>query len=321
MCPLRRLELFCDGRCLSFRWSFACNYGNHAAPSAITHRRSCFAESFATTVSISFGSCPPRVGSDSTGLRRGGTSSGTPPPPPPASIIVSVTPQTGTVLLGGTLSFTATVQNTSDTTVTWKVGGISGGSAQVGTITADGVYMAPADLPQGGTVQVTATSHADSSKSGAAAVTLHSDITVAISPGTANVELGSVQAFHASISSGGIPDTTIRWSLAGASCPTACGSIDNNGNYTAPQTIPSSALVTVTATSVADPSKQNSASITVTSNFTLQLAAPSSVSTSATVALVATLTVVRGSNPKNGLVWNLSGTGWSGVAFWKSPTH
>ena len=181
--------------------------------------------------------------------------------------------------------------------------------------------MAPADLPQGGTVQVTATSHADSSKSGAAAVTLHSDITVAISPGTANVELGSVQAFHASISSGGIPDTTIRWRLAGASCPTACGSIDNNGNYTAPQTIPSSALVTVTATSVADPSKQNSASITVTSNFTLQLAAPSSVSTSATVALVATLTVVRGSNPKNGLVWNLSGTGWSGVAFWKSPTH
>lgn len=148
------------------------------------------------------------------GCGGGGAGSGSPLPPPPPSIIVSVTPQTGTVLLGETLAFTAIVQNSSETTVTWSVNSMAGGSAQVGTITADGVYTAPADL-----VQVTATSHADSSKSGSATVTLHSDIAVGISPGTANVELGSTQPFHATVNSSGHPDTTIRWSLSGASCP------------------------------------------------------------------------------------------------------
>lgn len=241
----------------------------------------------------------------------GGGASG---PPPPPVISVSVAPQAGSVLLGGTLQFTATVQNSTDTAVTWSVNSIPGGSDQVGSVTAAGVYTAPADLPQGGTVQVTATSHADSSKSGTATVSLRSDIVVAISPGTANVELGSVEAFHASISSSGQPDTAIRWSLSGGSCPAACGSIDSNGNYTAPQILPSPTLVTVTATSIADPTKQNSASVAVTSNFTLQLAAPPTVPTSATVALVATLTMVPGSNPKNGLTWNLSGSGCSGNA-------
>ena len=248
------------------------------------------------------------------GCGGGGAGSGSPPPPPPPSIIVSVTPQNGTVLLGETLAFTAIVQNSSETAVTWSVNSMAGGSAQVGTITADGVYTAPADLPQDGTVQVTATSHADSSKSGSAAVTLHSDIAVGISPGTANVELGSTQPFHATVNSSGHPDTTIRWSLSGASCPAACGSIDSNGNYTAPQILPSPTLVTISGTSAADSTKQNSASVTVTSNFTLQLSAPPSVPTSATVAIVATLTALAGSSPKNGLSWNLSGTGCAGSA-------
>ena len=246
------------------------------------------------------------------GCGGGGAGSGTILPPPPPSITVSVTPGSETVLLGSTVSFTASITNSSDKSVSWSVNAISGGSAQVGTITADGVYTAPADLPQGGTVQVTATSTADSTKSGTATVTIHSDIAVSITPATANAELGSVQAFHASISSSGHPDSAIHWTLTGASCPNACGTIDANGNYTAPQILPSPASVTITATSVADPSRQNSASATVTSNFTLQLSAPASLQTGLTAALTATFTPVIGSNPNAALSWSLSGTGCSG---------
>src|SRR5208283_4566894 len=113
---------------------------------------------------------------------------------PPPSTQVIVTPNSGSVLLGETLAFTASVSNSTDTTVIWSVNGITGGSPQAGTISADGLYMAPADLPQGGTVQVTATSHADSSKSASVSVNITSDISVSISPGTASVELGAAQA-------------------------------------------------------------------------------------------------------------------------------
>ncbi|HKM80200.1 MAG TPA: hypothetical protein VJY15_04490 [Candidatus Acidoferrum sp.] len=225
-----------------------------------------------------------------------------------------MTPNPGTVLLGETLAFTASVSNSTDTSVFWSVNGITGGSPQAGTISADGVYTAPADLPPGGTVQVTATSHADSSKFASVDVTVFSDITVSLSPGTVNVELGAVQAFHASISSDGKPDPTIRWSLSGSSCPNSCGSVGANGNYTAPQILPGNASVTLTATSVADPSKQNSAGVLITSNFSLQLTAPATVQPGVTAALVATMTPVPGSNPSSALSWSLSGTGCSGSA-------
>jgi hypothetical protein len=244
----------------------------------------------------------------------GGAGSVTPPPPPPPSIQVVVTPNSGTVLLGETLAFTATVSNSTDTSVVWSVNGVTGGSPQAGSITADGVYTAPADLPQGGTVQVTATSHADSSKFATVGVTISSDLAVSISPGKASVELGAAQTFHAAISSNGKPDPTIRWSLSGASCPGSCGNVDTNGDYTGPQILPGNASVTLTATSAADPSKQNSASVLITSNFTLQLSAPATVQPGVTAALVATMTPVAGSNPSSSLSWSLSGAGCSGSA-------
>ncbi|HXR34201.1 MAG TPA: hypothetical protein VN830_10855 [Verrucomicrobiae bacterium] len=223
-------------------------------------------------------------------------------------------PNPGTVLLGETLAFTASVSNSTDTTVIWSVNGTTGGSPQAGTISADGVYTAPADLPQGGTVRVTATSHADASKFATVSVTISSDITVSISPGTASVELGAAQAFHASISSNGKPDPAIRWSLSGSSCPGSCGSVDASGNYTAPQILPGNAGVALTATSTADPSKQNSASVLITSDFSMQLSAPATVQPGVTTALLATMTPVPGSNPSSSLSWSLSGAGCSGSA-------
>ncbi len=254
------------------------------------------------------------TGAWTLGCGGGGAGSVTPPPPPPPSIQVSISPKSASLILGNTQTFMATVTNTSDTSVSWSVSGVPGGNSTVGTITTDGVYTAPADLPSPANVQVTATSHADATKSTAAPVTITSDITVGLTPGAASVELGASQNFHASISSAGHPDNSLRWSLSGAACPSACGTVDANGNYTAPQILPGAASVTLMAVSVADPSKQNLASLTITSNFTLQLAAPASVPAGGTATIVATFTPVPGSNPSNALSWSLSGAGCSGAS-------
>jgi hypothetical protein len=235
-----------------------------------------------------------------------------PPPPPPPAITVNVTPTNALVLLGNQTTLTATVTNTSDTTVSWSVSGVLGGNATVGVITSAGVYTAPADLPSPATVQVTATSHADSTKSGTASLAITSDITLNLTPNPASVELGASQAFQATVTSGGHPDTAMRWSLSGPACAGACGTVDASGKYTAPQTLPSPASATLTAQSVADPSKQISAAVTITSSFLLQLSAPSSVPAGTSATIVATLTPVPRSNPSTVLAWALSGPGCSG---------
>jgi hypothetical protein len=242
----------------------------------------------------------------------GGPGTGSPPPPP--SIIVTISPTSGSVLLGNPATFRATVTNATDTSVNWSVNGVAGGDAAVGTITSAGAYTAPADLPTPATVQVAATSQADTKKSASAAVTITSDITLSLTPNPANVELGATQGFQAPVTSSGHPDTAVRWSLSGAACASGCGAVDASGKYTAPSTLPSPASVTLAAQSVADPSKQISAGITVTSNFSLQLSAPSSVPVGGTGAIVATMTPVPGSNPSAALGWSLSGPGCSGTS-------
>lgn len=247
----------------------------------------------------------------------GGGSAGvvsSPPTPATPSIVVMVTPTSGSILLGNSQTFTATVTNSTNTAVSWSVNGIVGGSISSGTITTGGVYTAPADLPSPAVIQVTATSQADSTKSATAQLVITSDVAISLTPQTASVELGAIQAFHASIASSGHPDTAVRWSLSGATCPTACGTVDLAGNYTAPGILPAPAAATLTAQSVADPSKQASAAITITSTFTLQVTAPQSVPAGGSASIVATMTPVPGSNPSTILSWSLSGPGCSSTA-------
>ena len=234
-----------------------------------------------------------------------------PPPPPPPAINVTLTPPSGSILLGNSQTWIATVTNTTDTAVNWSVNGVAGGTASSGTITTGGVYTAPGDLPSPSTVQVTATSQADPTKSATSQLTITSDIAISIAPPNASVELGATQAFHAAITSAGHPDTSVRWALSGAACPAACGSVDLSGNYTAPAILPSTATATLTAQSVADPSKQATAPISITSNFTLQVTAPQTVPAGGTATIVVTMTPVPGSNPSTVLSWSLSGPGCS----------
>ena len=99
---------------------------------------------------------------------------------PPPAIAISVSPTSVTLAPGASQIFNATVTNTQDTTVTWKVNNTVGGNATVGTISTFGVYVAPASEPSPPTVNVTAISQADTSKTATALVT------IAIPAGAAN---------------------------------------------------------------------------------------------------------------------------------------
>jgi hypothetical protein len=76
------------------------------------------------------------------------------------------------VRVRNTRQFTATVTNTTNKSVTWKVNGVTGGNSTFGTVSASGLYKAPNGVPSPATFFVTAVSAADSTKSASASVTV-----------------------------------------------------------------------------------------------------------------------------------------------------
>ena len=106
---------------------------------------------------------------------------------PPAAAAVSVSPQNAFVAAGQVQQFTASLNGTASSDVTWSVNGTPGGSAATGTIDAMGNYTAPATTTNA-TATVTATSTADTTKSANAAVSIVANGVVAP---TANVQVAS----------------------------------------------------------------------------------------------------------------------------------
>jgi len=90
-----------------------------------------------------------------------------------APISISVSPPSATVTGMNTEQFSATVSGTTNTAVRWSVNGVSGGNSSLGTISANGLYAAPACSSQSG-VTVTAISVYDSSVAANATVKLSS---------------------------------------------------------------------------------------------------------------------------------------------------
>jgi hypothetical protein len=213
------------------------------------------------------------------------------------------------LFLGQTQTFSATVTGTSNTSVTWSVNGIAGGNAAVGTISTTGQYAAPQILPSPASVTVRATSQADPLASGSSAASLKSDVIVNVSPNSATLPAGSTQTFSAIVTGSGNPNPSVAWSVNGIGGGNATvGTITSTGAdaamYTAPGTPPSPPAIMVTATSVADPSRAASASLTI------QCGAPNGISpASASVALaqtqpfVATLCVP----PGTAILWEVNG--------------
>ena len=103
-----------------------------------------------------------------TGTGGGSSVNSTPP-----AVTVTISPTSASVVTGsGSVAFTAAVQNASETTVSWQVGGVAGGNQIVGTISASGVYSAPASPPIPASVTVTAVANADPTKTASATVSI-----------------------------------------------------------------------------------------------------------------------------------------------------
>jgi uncharacterized protein (TIGR03437 family) len=103
-------------------------------------------------------------------------------------ISISLSPNNRTITVGGTLSLSVQVNNTTNQAVTWQINQIAGGNATVGTVSSAGVYTAPIMLPPYQTVTVTAVSAQDSTAQASVVVNLQNAVPVvtAVTPGTLN---------------------------------------------------------------------------------------------------------------------------------------
>jgi len=90
----------------------------------------------------------------------------------PPAVSVSISPTYAVVQLGQPLQFTATVNGTGNTKVTWQVDNADGGDSTTGTVSTSGLFTAPSSLPTPAAASVTAVSQADPTKSATAVVTL-----------------------------------------------------------------------------------------------------------------------------------------------------
>jgi len=162
------------------------------------------------------------------------------------AVAVAVAPLTAALLAGAQQQFAAAVTGTSNTAVIWSVQESGGG-----TVSTAGLYTAPAT---GGTFHVRATSVADPTKSASATVTVTA-VSVAVSPTSASVIAGNTRQFTATVT--GTSNTAVTWSVQ----ESGGGTVSASGLYTAPAT---AGTYRVRATSVADPTKSASATVTVT---------------------------------------------------------
>lgn len=171
-------------------------------------------------------------------------------------------PLSSTVMIGQTAQFTATSQNLASSSVNWQVNSVPGGNTTFGTISNTGLYTAPNAVPTPNQIQITAVSVANSSISASTTITLGSNISVTTSPHSVSMYPGQTQQFSVDVQNA--VNVAVTWEVNGVVGGTAAtGSITGNGLYTAPTTVSSATMITVSAVSVADPTKSGSAAISI----------------------------------------------------------
>jgi hypothetical protein len=209
------------------------------------------------------------------------------------AVTVSAAPKVSSVILGASQQFTATVTNATNTSVTWNLSG-------PGSLSSSGLYTAPATLNTPSTATVQAVSQADPYKTMSITFSIPA-VTVGISPQSPTVMLGATQQFTAAV--GSATNTAVTWSMTGV------GTVSNTGLYTAPSTLTTPSSATVIATSVADPSK--SASTTITIPAVGVTVAPPTVPLQGGASQTFTATVTKATNTS--VTWSLSGLGTLGT--------
>ena len=218
-----------------------------------------------------------------------------------SNVSVSGAPSAATLSPGQRAAFTPAVSNSSDMSVAWSVNGIANGNATVGQVcqlnsnpcvapTGPGSgsveYLAPESAPPTNPVTLTATSHADPSRSGAAAILISvitGPVNVAIAPPYAFLapSTGTLSTRQFFATGTGSTNAAVTWSVqsavAGQGCAgAACGSVSASGLYSAPTVAPSPNAISVIATSQADATKSASATVALTTGPVIEALLPSS---------------------------------------------
>jgi hypothetical protein len=152
---------------------------------------------------------------------------------PSTSTSVVIFPKAATVPINGQVVFSAAVYNAMNTEVNFTATG--------GATFAGNVLTAPTTP---GPIMVTATSQADSTKSATVTVTVTAAQPVSVTPAAIAIAARGIQKFTAS--AGG---QAVTWSLPAPPPGVDFGSIDQSGNYTAPQVPPPGGSVTISAAS------------------------------------------------------------------------
>ena len=129
--------------------------------------------------------------------------------------VQTISPTSASVKLGTTQQFTSS--------------GATSWSATAGTVSSTGLYTAPSAMPASSTVTVKATGPKGTAS---ATVTLVNGTPQTVSPASVSLALGATQQFTSANATG--------WTAS-------AGSVDSNGLYTAPSSMPSSNTVNVYA--------------------------------------------------------------------------
>jgi hypothetical protein len=132
--------------------------------------------------------------------------------------------------------------------VNWSIGN------QPGKINQSGVYTAPNSVTSQQIVNVTAILKSGGSITGGVVLFPPVSLTV-FPPGPVSLTAGQTTRFAQTVYNA--LDEEVVWSVT----PKNAGTIDSTGLYTAPTTIKTAQTVTITATSVADPSKSATATV------------------------------------------------------------
>ena len=184
--------------------------------------------------------------------------------PAPTQTTVTITPPSGSVQVGRTLQFSASVQgDPANRGVTWSVNQNPAG-CDCGTIDSTGKYFAPQTPHDVQGIIITATSVSYPAKSATAVVWVTpAPAGLGVYPAIAAASVNGKLVFSATAT----PFTSVpvvAWSISGSGCSsTSCGTIDDNGIYTAPATIPAPTSVRIKATSVANTSVDGFADVTI----------------------------------------------------------
>ncbi len=236
----------------------------------------------------------PATGGDTGG---GGGNAGQPP-----NYALRLTPNRTTLPLGATLTATLLRDGQPVTeAVRWRVNGVEGGDHDHGTVTAGGVYTAPANatLPLAVTLRG---EPADDAGHGAEVALTPFRVTIALTPSQLTLPLGGGHTFSPTVTvepTGLTGLDAIQWRINGldGGDPTV-GQVDAAGHYTAPTALPAAGNpISVEAVSQADPRVSARAEVTLAASpppaagVTVAVAPqPERVALGATVTFTATVT-------------------------------